>query len=245
MKEVVNFKNVSFRYKNEEKPVVENLSFTIFEKDFISIIGPNGGGKTTLIKLMLALLTPDCGQIKLFSEDPIQTRTLVGYVPQHLNFDPLYPITAIDIVLMGRLKPKFIQFYSKSDMDISFQALRDVGIEELAKKSFPNLSGGQRQRVLIARALASNCKMLVLDEPTSNLDKESQDFLYNLLFKLKKQKTIILISHDVGFVPSISTSVFCVNRSLQIHTVDKLTDFHPVNFYNCDIRIVDHTTHKE
>ena len=181
MKEVVNFKNVSFRYKNEEKPVVENLSFTIFEKDFISIIGPNGGGKTTLIKLMLALLTPDCGQIKLFSEDPIQTRTLVGYVPQHLNFDPLYPITAIDIVLMGRLKPKFIQFYSKSDMDISFQALRDVGIEELAKKSFANLSGGQRQRVLIARALASNCKMLVLDEPTSNLDKESQDFLYNLL----------------------------------------------------------------
>jgi zinc transport system ATP-binding protein len=87
--------------------------------------------------------------------------------------------------------------------------------------------------------------MLVLDEPTSNLDKESQDFLYNLLSKLKKQKTIILISHDVGFVPSISTSVFCINRSLQIHTIDKLTDFHPVNFYNCDTRIVDHTTHKE
>ena len=232
---IIKAENLYFKYEDTDKPILEDVSFTIFDKEFVSIIGPNGGGKSTLIKLIIGLLKPDSGKIEILGQNPQGMQSQIGYVPQYLNFDHLYPITTLDVVMMGRLTANFFSKFTKVDYEKAKEALDFVGMKGYEKKLLSKLSGGQRQRVLIARALAVDCKILILDEPTANLDKEAQSFLYKLLQKINEEKTVILVSHDVGFVPSISTKVLCLNRTAFEYSKSNDGNITDMDFYNCKV----------
>ncbi len=232
---VIEAQDLTFKYEQSSSPVVENVNFRIYDKEFVSIIGPNGGGKSTLVKLILGLIKPDNGRILVLGKNPAMQKVRIGYVPQYINFDPLYPISVLDVVMMGRLDNNFFKKFSKYDLQIVKNAIKKVGMEGYEKKLLSNLSGGQRQRILIARALSVDSSILILDEPTANLDKEAQTFLYQFLQKINEEKTILLVSHDVGFVPSISTSVLCLNRSCFEYSNDFDKNYNDINFYSCKV----------
>ncbi|MDF2378084.1 MAG: ABC transporter ATP-binding protein [Verrucomicrobiales bacterium] len=199
--------------------VLEDVSFSIPEGESLCMIGPNGGGKSTLLKLMLGLLEPNRGSLSLFGKPADEACKQVGYVPQAVRFDPLFPITAIDIVLMGRLDRHRFGFYSKQCREVSLQALTEVGLEEFANRPFSDLSGGQRQRVLIARALACEPELLLLDEPTANIDLSVEEQFIETLASLKEKMTILMVTHDLDLISEIGDSVLCVNHRVHRHSL--------------------------
>ena len=218
---VIEFQSVSFAY--EQQLVLENVSLSIRRGDFASIVGPNGGGKTTMLKLMLGLLTPKTGTVLLFGEAPKRTRKRVGYTPQFLQVDYCFPVSVLDVVLMGRLQDSgWKSRYDKTDKAAAAQALDTMRLSDVKNAPFRSLSGGQRQRVLIARALCANPELLLLDEPTSNIDPSSEEILFDILGELNKQLTIILVSHDIGFVSRLVKTVICVNQTVAVHPTSSL-----------------------
>ena len=221
--------------------VLEDVSFTIPEREFVSVVGPNGGGKTTLLKLMLGLLTPTRGVVRMFGRSPVQVRRRIGYVPQHAHFDPQFPVTAFDVVLMGRLGvgPRIGPARQK-DRQAALAALAEVGLADYQRRPLATLSGGQRQRVLIARALASDPELLLLDEPTASLDLVVQGDFFELLHRLNQRLTVLLVSHDVGFVSQHVQTVVCVSRRVDVHPTSEL-DGHAISeLYGGPVRIVHH-----
>lgn len=216
---IVAFENVDFAY--EGTPVLEGVSFRIQEGAFTSIVGPNGGGKTTLLRLMLGLLTPTRGSVKLMGKEPCQCRRQVGYMPQFLQVDPGFPVTAMDVVLMGQLRP-YCFHYSRKDRREAEESLHAVRMFEYRDRPFSRLSGGQRQRILIARALGGHPKLLLLDEPTNNIDPSSEEMLFDILTELNKRLTIVIVSHDIGCVSKHVRSVLCVNRDVVEHPTSRL-----------------------
>lgn len=237
MNEAISFNNVTFGY--DVSPVLENVSFTINRGDFISILGPNGGGKTTLAKLMLGLYTPNSGKILINGRSPVQMRGRIGYVPQYSLFDPNFPVSVKDVVLMGRIKNFSIR-YTKEDRAQADKAMESVGIGSLSANPFSELSGGQRQRVLIARALATNPEILLLDEPTANVDAAVEYKMSAMLGDLKKKMTVLLITHDLGFVSELVNKVVCVNRDVHIHPTSGITKEHIRDLYHDNMKIVRH-----
>jgi zinc transport system ATP-binding protein len=237
MGKAIEFKNVSFTY--DTTPVLANVNFTINKGDFISILGPNGGGKTTLAKLMLGLYNPNAGSILIHGKPPVQNRGIIGYVPQYSLFDPNFPVSVMDVVLMGRITNFSIR-YSKEDKQQAENAMESVGIGELRTNPYSDLSGGQRQRVLIARALVTNPQILLLDEPTANVDAAIEYKLSAMLSKLQKTMTILLITHDLGFVSELVNKVVCVNKKVHIHPTTGITEEHIRELYNDNMRIVRH-----
>ena len=234
--------NVSFSYGDE--PVIENAHFHIQEGSFVSFIGPNGGGKSTLVKLILGLLEPDRGFISIFGGTPREQRSLLGYVPQFSHFDPDFPINIRDVVLMGRLR-KGLHFLNREDREAVERALALVGLEGFGSRSYSRLSGGQRQRVLIARALATEPRVLVLDEPTSSVDLEAETQLYRLLMELNRKVTVILVSHDLDFVAEQVNKVICIDRKVVIHPTGKLDSASYRSLFGRELRIVRHNTRLE
>ena len=221
MPSIVEFQSVSFAY--EQQPVLENVSFAIPRGDFASIVGPNGGGKTTMLKLILGLLTPKSGSIMLFGDQPKRSRKRVGYTPQFLQVDYCFPVSVFDVVLMGRLEGGAQKYrYNKTDKIAAEAALETMRLAEVKNTSFRKLSGGQRQRVLIARALCADPELLLLDEPTSNIDPSSEEVLFDILGELNKTLSIVLVSHDIGFVSRLVKSVICVNKTVAIHPTSAL-----------------------
>lgn len=222
-------------------PVLRDVSFTIARRDFVSIVGPNGGGKTTLLKLMLGLLEPQHGTVRVFGRPPREVRRRIGYMPQHVQFDPQFPVTALDVVLMGRLGiGPAIGPSRRADREAALAALREVGLADAAGKPLGVLSGGQRQRVLIARALAAAPELLLLDEPTASLDVAVQGDFFDLLHRLNEHLTIVLVSHDVGFVSQHVQTVVCVARTVEVHTTSEL-DGHAISeLYGSAVRFVHH-----
>ncbi len=215
----IQFDDVTFSYGG---PVVlEKASFSIAKGDFVSIIGPNGGGKTTLLKLMLGLLKPLRGSIQIFGNTPRAGRHLMGYTPQFLSVDFAFPISVLDVVLMGRLQSGRL-WCNKIDQKAALDALKTLRLEECASASFATLSGGQRQRVLIARALCSGPELLLLDEPTNNIDASSEQILVDILIELNRRMTIVMVSHDVGFVSQCVKNVICVNRTVGVHSTAEM-----------------------
>ena len=208
----IELENVAFGY--EGKAVLENISFKVFDRDIITVVGPNGGGKTTLLKLILGLLKPDKGDIIVTGKRP-------GYVPQFSLFDSKFPITVFDVVLSGRLSEKW-GFYTKKDRRAAEKAIEEMRLEDVAKSHFAELSGGQRQRALIARALAGNPEILLLDEPTANVDSSTGSYLSEILMELNRALTIMLVTHDMGFVNSLTGRVFCINQSFHEHPLEKV-----------------------
>jgi zinc transport system ATP-binding protein len=214
--------------------------FKIFPLDMVSIIGPNGGGKTTLLKLLLGLLKPDRGEVLIFGKSPQKVRTRIGYVPQFTRFDPLFPVSVMDVVAMGRLTNGKLGPYWGKDREHAEKALDEVELGHLKKRAFADLSGGQRQRVLIARALATGPELLFLDEPTSNIDRGAEQRLYSLLEQLNERLTILLASHDVGFVTKVVSHCLCVNRNVLLHPTSNIDGKIIQELYGSDMALVQH-----
>lgn len=231
-KELIEVENLSFAYDVER--IIEGANFHIHRNDVITVVGPNGGGKTTLLKLLMGQLKPQQGFVRLHVDNP----RLFGYVPQYSNLDHAYPITVFEVVLSGRIKN--FGFYGRADREAAELSLSEVGLEALGKKSFFELSGGQRQRVLIARALASRPEILILDEPTANIDSEAEKSLNLLLKRLSADHTIILVTHDIGFVDDMTNRVLCVNRSVREHPLDSLDDGLIAAAYGRPVKLVRH-----
>ena len=231
--------NLSFSYPLT--PVLDNVSLSIRRGDFVCIVGPNGGGKTTLLRLVLGLLTPTQGTVRVFGKTPIEARRRIGYMPQHAQLDPLFPVRALDVVLMGRLRGWGFGPYRRDDKRRALAALGEVGLGAYAKRPFAALSGGQRQRVLIARALACEPELLLMDEPTANLDPLVQDEMNDLLRDLNERLTVVLVSHDVGFVARYVKTVVCVNREVVVHSAQEVTGESIRALYGHDVRMVDHS----
>ncbi len=234
---VIDIQGVWFSYPQET--VLEDVTFQISSNDFVAIVGPNGGGKTTLLKLILGLCQPDKGSVSVFGSRPHRVRKRIGYMPQHSNVDPQFPATVMDVALMGRLGCRRGPF-GRADKSAARTALEKVGIDNLSSRTFASLSGGQRQRVLIARALASEPELLLLDEPTANLDIGVEEELLGYLAKVSKQMTVVLVSHDLGFVSSYVQRVVCVNRRIVVHPVHDITGEVIREVYGSDIHMVRH-----
>ncbi len=203
------FRDVSFSY-NAFK-VLDSISFHIHQGEFVALAGANGTGKTTILKLILGLESPENGGISLLGNDPRHVRDKVGYVPQLSGYDQAFPISVNDVVRMGRLRP-VSRRYTPEDQQAVEDAMKQVDIADLANRSYTALSGGQRRRVLVARALATRPAILILDEPTANMDVESEDRLYKSLEQLKGKTTILIVTHDTGFVSSLTDRVLCLER---------------------------------
>ncbi|PRM93318.1 ABC transporter [Arcobacter cryaerophilus gv. occultus] len=211
--DLINIKNLFFKYQKTE--VLENVNLTIKDDDFLAIIGPNGGGKSTLLKLILGLLPLQSGTIEKNIEN-----NQVGYVPQNTNLNIDFPITALEVVLMGHISSKKRLFgYSKDEISCAIESLNQVGMKDYANKKIGDLSGGQRQRVFIARALCSNPKIMLLDEPTASIDVKGQQEIYELLRELNKTICIVVVSHDLSILLNYAKNVAHVNRGLVYHSL--------------------------
>ena len=208
---------MSFSYGKSQ--VLEDVSFTLGRGESLCVIGPNGGGKSTLAKLLLGLLEPTRGRLEILGKSPREARTAIGYVPQAMRFDPQFPISALDIVLMGRLNHLRVGRFSKQCREVARAALGEVDMSGYEKRPFSDLSGGERQRVLIARALACEPELLLLDEPTANIDLTIEEALIETLVKLRRRMSILMITHDLDLVASIGDAVLCVNHRVHRHSL--------------------------
>jgi zinc transport system ATP-binding protein len=236
---IVSFKDVTFSYRNK-LPVLENVNLSVSKFESACIVGPNGGGKTTLLNLILGLLKPDKGEIQIFGGPPEDARKKIGYMPQYTQFDNLFPVSVMEVALMGRLDRHFCGRYSKEDRKIAHEALDRIGVAELADRSFSTLSGGQKQRALIARALTCEPELLLLDEPTANIDPAVQENFYEIVAELNKSMAVLLVSHDLGIVSQKIESVICVNREVHIHPSSELNGRLIQELYGHDINIIRH-----
>jgi zinc transport system ATP-binding protein len=236
---VIAIDNVSFSYGGP--PALEHISLNIEKGEFLGVVGPNGGGKSTLLKLILGLVKPDTGRIRVFGKTPEKGREHIGYVPQHARFNKDFPITVEDTVLLGRLgKTKSLWGYAKEDKSLCQQALHETEILDLKRRRLNTLSGGQLQRVLIARALVSDPEILILDEPTANIDLRVEEDIFGLLKKLNERATIIVVSHDVGFISEYVNRVACLNRTLICHQTSAISGEMIEDLYATPVQMIHH-----
>jgi zinc transport system ATP-binding protein len=226
MAPVVEIKELTFSY--EKDIILENINLIVEALDFLAIIGPNGGGKSTLLKVMLGLLKPDRGTIHILGEPPSQSLSSIGYVPQNTNVNTDFPIKVLEVVLMGHVGSKRPIFgYGKEEIACAMGALAQVGMQDYAQSKIGDLSGGQRQRVMIARALCAHPRILILDEPTSSIDIKGQKEIYVLLRILNQTITIIVVSHDISVILEYANKAAHVNKRLAFHDIsNKQKTFH-------------------
>ncbi|KOR27549.1 ABC transporter, partial [Achromatium sp. WMS2] len=214
-------KGINFAY--DTLAVLENVNLEIKQGEFVGIVGPNAGGKSTLLKLILGILIPQKGHILVMDKLPKDARHQIGYVPQYPNFAKDFPITVERAVLMGRLKSGItFSRYTKTDRTAVQKALKEVEAKDIATRQIGALSGGQLQRVLLARALVSNPSLLILDEPTANIDQRVESEIFDLLKTLNLRMTILVVSHDIAFISSYVSRVACLNRTLLYHDTNSI-----------------------
>ncbi len=195
--------------------VLDALSLTVYEGDYLAVLGPNGGGKTTLLRVILGLEKPSSGNVTIFGEPPGMAPGRIGYVPQRLFFDRDFPISVREVVMMGRLpKRRLMQRYGRLDREMADEAIETVGLTRLKNSRIGTLSGGELQRTLIARALAGEPDLLLLDEPTASVDPDMKTTIYDLLDRLRERHTIVLVTHDTGTVGRSVSRVACLNCTL-------------------------------
>lgn len=230
---IIEIKDVSFRY--DDSYVLENINFKIYKNDFIGIIGPNGGGKTTLLRLILGFLPNQKGKIKINGIDNLKMRKKIGYVPQYSTMDKDFPISVEEVVAMGFFKwTDIMPVISKRRKGKIQDILKKLKIESIATQRFGDLSGGQKQRCLIARALINDPEILILDEPTASVDVNIESDIYELLKDLNQKMTILLVSHDVSFVSKYVNRVFCLNRNIACHEKNEISSTGSIYSENID-----------
>lgn len=205
-------------------PVLKDVNIRIYHGDFVAVIGPNGGGKTTLVKLILGLLKPKEGRVRLLGDDPARTCRRVGYMPQYSTGEKRFPITVLEVALLGRLGMTGMGCtFTRKDREAAGRVLRLVGMEAYKHKRIAELSGGQIQRTILARALISDPEVLFLDEPMASIDIDGQTLLFDLLGELNKEITILFVTHDVGLLSRNVKSVICVNETVFFHHEPEIT----------------------
>jgi|Deesub1362A_J573_1020465.scaffolds.fasta_scaffold00082_84 zinc transport system ATP-binding protein len=239
---IIELKDVWMSY--DVHPVLENVNLWVEEGEFVSLIGPNGGGKTTILKLILGIIKPTRGEVKVFGKNPQELDRewdWVGYVPQRSNVDWRFPIRVEDVVLMDILARKpFLRRATNNERDMVNQALKKLGIFHLRKRPIGELSGGEQQRVFIARAIAKEPKLLLLDEPTTGVDIRFQHILQNILKELHENgTTIVLVSHDIGVVSKIVQRIVCVNKRVHAH-LGEFDEDHLCELYGGDVGFLTH-----
>jgi len=235
----IEIRDLWFSYNSQT--VLQEVNITLHKGEFTALIGPNGGGKTTLMKLMIGLLEPKQGSVRILGKNPKEIAHRLGYVPQEIGINKSFPISVIDVVMMGRLKSLngWSSGYSKNDKNAAQKILEQLEMWEYRNRRIGELSGGQRQRVFIARALVSNPEILFLDEPTANIDTKHQSDFYKLLNDLNKTVTILIISHELVVISSYIKSVACVNRTVHYHGAAEMTE-EMVDMYCCPVELIAH-----
>lgn len=234
MKKLLEIKNLSAGY--DGKMVLENVNLEVFSGDFIGIIGPNGGGKTTLIKTVLGLIKPSSGEMTLHI-----SKTNIGYLPQVNQIDKRFPISVIDVVRSGKANTALFSSFHKNlaEKQKAESLLSEMGILHIRNKAIGELSGGQMQRVFLCRALMNEPELLVLDEPSTYVDNNFEGELYLKLKELNEQMAILLISHDVGTISLFVKTIACVNRHLHHHPSNIISE-EQLASYNCPLQIITH-----
>lgn len=225
----------------EHETVLEDINLSVEDLDFIGLIGPNGGGKTTLLKVLLGLLPPMRGEVRVMGKSVKEGRRCIGYVPQSVEFDRDFPISVWDVARMGRLgRRRLLQRYTAEDDESVTEALRSVDMLDLRDRPIGALSGGQRQRVYIARALATEPRILLLDEPMASVDPQVSASVYELLNQLNEHITILMVSHDMNAISSHVKTVGCLNRRLFYHGEKQITPAMLEAAYQCPIDLIAH-----
>lgn len=239
MSVVVALDSVSFAY--DGVPILDHVDLSIEEGEFLGIVGPSGGGKSTLLKLVLGLLEPTHGKVSVLGGPPARARTVIGYVPQFAGFRRDFPISVEEAVLMGRIgMAPSLGGYGRRDRDVALRAMEQTEMAQFRRRALTELSGGELQRVLIARALACEPKLLLLDEPTASLDLRIEGDIFGLLKQLNTHATIVVVSHDVGFISNYVRRVACLNRTLTCHTTSELTGAVIERLYGRPVRMIRH-----
>jgi zinc transport system ATP-binding protein len=244
---IIDVEDVTFSYGNA--PVLERVNLQVHDGEFLGIVGPNAGGKSTLLKIILGLLQPQSGRTRVLGRRPRLACRMIGYVPQHPSFPRDFPITVEQVVLLGRLgvkqsgdwlgaiRPSFLH---GMDREAARRALCEVEADDLADRQIASLSGGQLQRVLMARALVSDPKILILDEPTANIDQRLEGEIFDLLNAFNTRMTILVVSHDIAFISSYVGRVACINRTLVCHGTDAVDGQVIQDLYGEDVRMIAH-----
>lgn len=234
MEKILEMEGVTAGYG--ERIVLRNVDFRVKERDFVGIIGPNGGGKTTLLKLVLGLLEPMRGSVRFHFPD----RKVIGYLPQINRFDEKFPISILDVVLSGLMRTKgLLRRFRQEDRDRAKKLLAEMGLPGSADAPVGDLSGGQRQRVFLCRALISRPRLLLLDEPDTYVDKGFAADFYEILQRLNDEVAIVLVSHNIGLISSYVKSIACVNETLYYHESGKITR-ELIGHYRCPVDVISH-----
>ena len=235
----VTFENVSFAF--DRSPVLDDVTFTVAAGEFFGLIGPNAAGKSTLLKLILGLLDPQRGRVQVLGNQPRMVRQRIGYVPQFPTFARNFPINVMNMVLLGRLgMGRTAGGFNADDRARAGKALRAVEIESLGNTPIAELSGGQLQRALIARALVCEPELLILDEPTANIDVRAEEDIFGLLRGYSARMTIIVVSHDIAFISGYVDRVGCLNRTLVCHATGEVTGRTIEELYGAPVRRILH-----
>ncbi len=236
---VIKLSSVSLSYRGQT--ILDNICLDLSADSFLGLIGPNGAGKSMLLKIVVGLIKPTSGTVEVFGLSPEAARGRVGYVPQFASFASDFPTTVLDAVLMGRLGSARIGArFSAVDKEKALTALKRVELSSFAERNVRGLSGGEVQRVLIARALAAEPKLLLLDEPTASLDSRVGRDVYDLLDDLAKEMTIVLVSHDVGAIASHVKTIACLNRKLHYHNSLEISAEVINEIYGCPVDLIAH-----
>lgn len=239
MNAIIEIKNLSAGY--DGRTVLRNVNLTVYERDFLGIIGPNGGGKTTLIKCILGLMKPSSGEIIL--HDHHQSSFTMGYLPQYNTIDRKFPISVEEVILSGLSVHKSLHSrFTPEHREKAATVIARMGLEGLEHRAIGQLSGGQLQRALLGRAIISDPSVVILDEPSTYIDKRFEARLYELLVEINKECAIILISHDIGTVLQQVKSIACVNETLDYHPDAGVTNEWLEKNFNCPIELLGHGT---
>lgn len=238
-KEVISIKDLKVEYDGFS--ALDSINLPVYENDFLGIIGPNGGGKTTLLKVILGLIRPSEGEVRVMGKNPAEARKYIGYVPQFSMHEHDFPINVWNVVIMGRLsRKKWLEGYNEKDIEAAREALEVVNMLHLKDRQIDKLSMGQRQRVFIARALVSQPKILLLDEPAASVDEPMQTDIYEFLKKLKDKITIILVSHDIGVISSYVDKIACLNVRFFYHGGKEISQEALEATYRCQVDLIGH-----
>jgi zinc transport system ATP-binding protein len=232
MSTAIRCSHLTFRYKDSR--VLTDVSFEIMQNEYIGIIGPNGGGKTTLLKLILGFLKPESGELSIFEDSPLEIRQKLAYVPQNMRFDRFFPITALEVVLQGRLTHlTWWGTFRNEDKEIAIESLKQVGLGHIGSKPFGTLSGGQQQRVLIARALASRPFILLLDEPTASVDAEAEKEILSVIKSLESRMTILMVTHDLPTaVHLVDRVLVCAQGNVYSYSPQEICEHYALGLYH-------------